>query len=153
MFGLFGGGRLGLIAGHGHFPLHFAEAIRRQKRELVVFGVNGLTDAKLADYAAEIHFVDLGALDSLVALIKKTRIKQAVLLGGIPKREAVNPSAHQDAGMRSFMGKNKNKGDDHLLRAFEMYLKVRCGVSIIDSRRFLKDSLAKKGVMTRRRPL
>lgn len=151
MFGL-GRPRLGLIAGTGRFPLHFARAVARQGRELFVFGVNGITDTEIAEYAKEVHFVDLGGLDRLVELLRKTGVKQAVLLGGIPKSEAVNPERALDAGARSFMGRNKHKGDDRLLRAFGVYLKVKCGVSVVDPRRYLKDSLAKRGVMTRRSP-
>ena len=141
---------LGLIAGKGDFPVIFAEAASSLKQPLVVFGVKGTTDPRVEPFAQETHYVELGALGHLVDLLKKTKIKKVVLAGGIPKREMYNPSFRMDGTAERFIHETRNKGDDHILKALQFFLKAKCGVSIVDSRIFLKNVLATKGTLTRR---
>ena len=143
-------GTLGLIAGKGDFPVIFAEAASSLKQPLVVFGVKGYTDPRVESFSQETHYVELGALGGLVGLLKETRVKKVVLAGGIPKREIYNPSFHMDETAKDFIDMTQNKGDDHILKALQFFVKAKCGVSIVDSRKFLKNVLAPKGVMTRR---
>ena len=143
---------IGLIAGQGDFPLLFAEAASSLKHPLIVFGIKGHTDPRLEKFAKEMYTLDLGALGGLVDILKKTNIKKVVLAGGIPKREMYRPSFTMDETAKGFMRQTRNKGDDHILKALQFFLKAKCGVSIVDSRLFLKNVLAVKGLMTRRRP-
>ena len=145
-------GTLGLIAGQGEFPLLFAKAAASLDRRLIVFGVEGYTDRRVVDFAQESHFVDLGALGELLRLLKASKIKKVILAGGLPKREITNPHFNPDETARSFIGRTGLKGDDHILKAFQVFLKLKCGVSVMDSRFLLKDLIASKGVMTRRSP-
>ena len=145
-------GPIGLIAGEGEFPLVFAQAASSLKKELIVIGVEGLTDKRVETYAAQTHYVQLGELGKVVDLLKKIKLKQAVFAGGIPKNQMVNPSFKLDDTAKGFLSASRDKGDDHLLRALELFLKVKCGVSIVDSRSYLKDAMASKGVMTKRAP-
>ena len=143
---------IGLIAGQGDFPLLFAEAVSSLKQPLVVFGVKGYTDSRVEKYANETHYLELGALGGLVDLLKETKIKRVVLAGGIPKKEIYNPSFKMDATAKGFIHQTRNKGDDHILKALQFFLKAKCGVSIVDSRTFLKNTMSTKGVMTKRVP-
>ena len=145
-------GRLGLIAGQGEFPVLFAEAVFSLKKDLVVFGLRNYTDPRVEQYAPEMHYVDLWALGDLVGLLKKSNVKNVVLAGGVPKREIYNSSFKMDDTAEGFIHSTGNKGDDHLLKAFEIFLKLKCGISVVDSRIFLKDALAPKGVLTQRPP-
>ncbi len=145
-------GRLGLLAGRGEFPVLFAEAASLLNEKLVVFGVRNHTDPKVEPYAAETHYVDLGDLGELEKLIKKSGVKHVVLAGSVPKREIYNSAFPMDHTAQGFIRGTNNKGDDHLLKAFGLFLKLKCGVSVVDPRRYLKDLLAPKGVLTRRAP-
>lgn len=145
-------GPIGLIAGQGEFPVLFAEAASLLKKELIVFGVNGHTDRKVERYAKEARYVDLGSLGELVDLLKESRVKSVVLAGGVPKKEIYNESFKMDETAKGFIGVARNKGDDHILKAFGLFLKLKCGVSVLDSRVFLGPILAGKGVLTRRVP-
>ncbi len=145
-------GPVGLLAGNGDLPFLFARAARSLKRELIVVGLEGHTDKRLGEYASEAHYLELGTLDRLPGILKNARVKQVAMAGGVPKKEIYNPSVNVDSHVRGIFGGAGNKGDDHLLRAFGIFLKVRCGVSVIDPRIFLKDLLVTKGVLTRRQP-
>ena len=145
-------GPIGLIAGQGEFPLLFAKAAHSTRQPVVVFGVEGYTDKRIEDFISEAHYVGLGELGRLVELLKKTQIKRVVFAGSIPKKKIYDPSFKPDSTASGFIQSTRNKGDDHILRAFGLFLKARCGVSVVDSRSILKDSLAAKGVLTRRQP-
>ncbi|MBI3252548.1 MAG: UDP-2,3-diacylglucosamine diphosphatase LpxI [Candidatus Omnitrophica bacterium] len=143
---------IGLIAGQGEFPLLFAQAALSLKRDVIAFGVEGLTDRRLDRFVREAHYVELGSLGRLVELLQASRVREVVFAGGIPKKEIYNPGTRMDEAARGLIGGAANKGDDHLLRAFQIFLKAKCGVSVVDSRFFLKETLAPKGVLTRRAP-
>ncbi len=145
-------GPIGLIAGHGTFPALFAQAARSVKRPVILFGIEGITDKRVEEYSSEAHYVRWGELGRLFDLLCAKSIKQVVLAGGIPKKRIYDPSMKLDATAQDFLKKSSNKGDDHLLRSLELLLKVKCGVSVVDSRLYLKETLAVKGVLTRRKP-
>ena len=152
MWGAKDSGPVGLLAGSGDLPFLFAAAARALKRDLVVVGLEGHTDKRLGEYASEMHFLKLGTLDRLPEILKNARVKRVVMAGGVSKKEIYNPSLSMDSHVRGILGGVDNKGDDHILRAFGVFLKARCGVSVIDPRVFLKDLLVPKGVLTRRAP-
>lgn len=145
-------GPIALIAGQGEFPLLFADAVSASKRELVVFGIKDITDRRVEAFAKESHYVELGALGRLVDLLKGSNLKHAVFAGAVPKAKMIDPAFELDATAKGFIASTRHRGDDKLLRAFELFLKANCGISIIDSRKYLKHVLAKRGVMTRRKP-
>lgn len=130
----------------------FAQAAASLKRDVVVFGVEGYTDRRVETFAKEAHYVKMGELGTFMGILKKTGIRKVVLAGGLPKKEIYNPQTNQDSDLQGFLRPLSNKGDDHFLRAFVLFLKVRCGVSVVDSTFFLKNMLAPKGVLTERRP-
>ena len=147
-----GEGPIGLIAGQGAFPMLFAKAAQSVKRPIIVFGVEGVTDRKVEAFASESHYVGLGELGRLLDLLKTRNIKQVVLAGSVPKKRIYDPSLKLDDTASGLLKRSSNKGDDHLLRSLEVLLRVKCGARVLDSRVFLKDTLAPKGVLTRRKP-
>ena len=145
-------GPIGLIAGQGEFPLLFVKAAQALKRPVMLFGVDGYTDKRVEGFASEAHYIGLGELGRLIELLKQKKIKQVVFAGGVPKKRIYDPSLKLDPTAQSFISGTRNKGDDHLLRALGLLLKASCGVSVMDSRALLKDSLAPRGILTRRAP-
>ncbi|HTL71165.1 MAG TPA: UDP-2,3-diacylglucosamine diphosphatase LpxI [Candidatus Eisenbacteria bacterium] len=152
MFRLKADGPVGLLAGTGDLPFLFAEAAASLKKNFVLFGLNGYTDRRIERLSAGAHYIDLGAFGSLPGLLRREKIRQVVLAGGVPKKEIYNPALRLDDASKGILARTPDRGDDHLLRAFEVYLKVQAGVSVVDPRRFLKELLATKGVLTRRAP-
>lgn len=143
---------IGLIAGQGEFPVLFAKAALFLKRPVFVFGLEGVTDRRVEEFTSEAHYVGLGELGKLVELLKAKKIRQVAFAGAVPKKKIYDPSLKLDPSAQSFISQTSNKGDDHILRALVVYLKLKCGASVIDTRAFLKGALAPKGVMTRRVP-
>ena len=143
---------MGLIAGTGQFPVLLAQAASSLDRRLVAFGVEGYTDRSVEPFCVKTHYVAMGELEKLLTLLKENRIRQVLLAGGLPKKEIYNPSVSFDGAAQGLLKGTSNKGDDHLLKAFEFFLRAKHGIRIVDSREFLKDVLAPKGVLTRRKP-
>ena len=143
---------IGLLAGQGEFPVLFAKAAKAMERPVIAIGVQGVMDRRVGDFASEAHMVPWGELGRVIEILKTKKIKQVAFAGAVPKKKIYDPSLSLDEAAQSFLKKSPNKGDDHILRAFEIFLKMKCGVSVIDARIFLKDMAAKKGVWTRRAP-
>ena len=133
-------------------PLVFANVAASLGKKMIAFGIEGQTDRRLEEFVSETHYVGLGQLEKLTSLLLEKKIKQVALAGGVPKNEIYNPAFQIDRTAKNLLGGSKNKGDDHLLRAFQVFLKVKCGISILDSRKFLKNTLAPKGILTHRKP-
>ena len=143
---------IGLIAGKGDFPALLAKAAHDRGQPIVLFGIEGYTDRQVEKFTSEAHYVGLGELGRLLELLKKTKVRKVLLAGAVPKKQIYDPALPLDPIARHFIGATRNKGDDHLLRAFRLFLKARCGVSVMDARGILKEALAPKGVLTRRGP-
>ncbi len=143
---------IGLVAGTGELPVLFANAAASSGRPVIAFGIKGLTDHRLKGQVDTFHEIELGHVSKLIDLLKQNKIRQVVLAGGIPKKEMYNPSLSLDPAAKGLLAGSNNKGDDHLLRAFQFFLKAKAGVSVVDARSILKNSVATKGVMTHRKP-
>ena len=143
---------IGLIAGEGDFPLIFAEAASATKQRLILFGFHGITDKRVEAFTEKSHYLHFGAIGELMSLIQGESIRRVVLAGGIPKKQIYNPAFAMDETAKNIVARPAEKGDDRLLKAFEAALRLKCGASVVDSRRYLKSILAPKKVLTRRVP-
>lgn len=153
MFGVCGdGGRIGLLAGEGDLPVILLEAALEAGRQVVSVGVEGYVDPRVRDKSTTFHTVGLGEIGRLAGILRAENLRRVVLAGSIPKVRLYDPELVMDEDARSIVQRRKNRGDDHLLRALEWYLRARCGVRIVDARTLLKEALAPKGVLTRRVP-
>lgn len=144
--------RIGMIAGSGEYPVILAQALKSVNRQTLVIGIQGITQERIADAATEAHFVKWGDIEGVVRILKDQRVKELLFAGGIPKKDLFDPKKPVDTTTQGILNRSGNRGDDHLLRAFQAFFRIRCGIRVIDSRAFLKDTLAIKGVMTRRQP-
>ncbi len=143
---------IGLIAGEGEFPVLLARTAASLKKRVIAFGINDCVDKSIEQYVSEIHYVSFGSVGRLLELLKEKRIKRVVLAGGVPKSQLGNPDFQMDAVGKNVIQRIANKGDDHLIRAFQLLLKAKCGISVMDPRVLLKEAMAPKGLLTRRHP-
>ncbi len=118
----------------------------------MVLGVEGLTDRRIEAHASQIFYVPMGGLGRVLEILKQSRIKSVLVGGGLPKAEIYNPDVRLDGAAQNLVAGVANRGDDHLLKALRILLKLKCGVDVLDSRPFLKEALVSKGVLTARQP-
>lgn len=143
---------VGLLAGGGDFPRILADGIRRSGRRAVLFGIKDLTSRELEKAVSDAHYFELGSIGPVIESLRSSGVKHVLLAGSLPKKRMVDPSFRMDRTAHDFLKHSPRRGDDGLLRAFEVFLRVRCGVGVLDGRLFLKDSLCPRGVLTRRKP-
>lgn len=142
-------GRIGLVAGEGKLPLVFAKAAKKKGDTLIVFGLKGVADEGLADYADKIHWLDWGSLKKGLMLLAVERIGHIVLLGKLKKELFFKDSAGLDEDAKKAIKKLGDKKDYAILNeAADILSKV--GVKIIDPTEYLADLIPKKGILTKR---
>jgi len=144
--------RFGLIAGQGEFPVLVAQSAAAMGKPITVIGIEDVTDRSIEAHAKETHYVRFGELEKLIELLKRLGIRRVLFAGGVPKKNIFKPDFRMDSEAAKLIGQQKDRGDDRLLRALALFLKVRCGVRVVDGRGYLKDMIAFKGVLTRRLP-
>jgi hypothetical protein len=111
--------KLGIVAGSGELPLLLIEACRAGARPYFVLGIEGSCDPE--SLAGQPHaFVRLGASGAGIALLRKERVEELVMAGGVrrPTPWELRPDwrtarFYAKIGMRALT----DFGDDALLRA------------------------------------
>lgn len=155
--GFHGPRRIGLLAGSGRFPVLFAEAARRQGREVICQGVEGMASEELRDVCYRYASVPLGRVGQAIRLFKRHRVERAVMAGKIEKTTLFEPwrilrllpdwrTIHM-----WFRYAARDRKDDTLLlaviREFE-----RDRIYFDSALDFCPELLVKHGFLTRRRP-
>lgn len=142
--------KIGIIAGGGQFPLLFAEAAKKNGRQVLVVAHKGETSDKLVELADEICWVKLGQLGKIIKFFRKQDVNEAVLLGTITKTRIFKDILPDIKGL-AMWNKLKVRHDDSILRAVADSLEDE-GIKILESTLFLKDLLFPKGLLTNRKP-
>ena len=143
--------RLAIIAGSGRFPLHVAQAIKRQGHPAIIFAIHGWADPALAAHADIYEELAVGALGALIDRLKAHQVKGVVLAGKVTKAVLFNEQATFDAETLGIMRQAGDMSVNGLLGAVAMRL-AREGIQMLDSSAFLKESLCPNGVLTKRKP-
>lgn len=144
--------RIGLIAGNRQFPLHVARAAAARGVEVVAIALHEETAPELAALVPTLHWIHLGQVGRLLALLRREQITEVLLAGQVHPAQATRRLPHLDAdGLRVLTRAATRHGRD-ILAAFAAYLEQH-GVTLLDSSTFLRDWIpAEAGVLTRRRP-
>lgn len=143
--------RLGLIAGGGDFPLLFADKARSMGVSLLCIALKNETSAKLENLVDKIYWLSFGEVKKAVEILKKERIKKAVMLGSITKVRFFKDMPTVDEGGNLILRLAKDKKDLTLFRTAAMFLKLH-GITLTSALICLKDNIAKKGCLTKRVP-
>lgn len=143
-------GKIGIIAGGGQFPILFAEAAKKQGKQVLVAAHKGESLPKLAEVADEVCWVKLGQLGKIIKFFRQQGVNEAVLLGTITKTRIFKDILPDIKGL-AMWNKLKVRHDDSILRAVAGALEDE-GIKILESTLYLKDLLFPKGLLTNRQP-
>lgn len=142
---------LGIIAGNGDFPLALAGSARAQGvKRLVAVGFPGITSKKLQGLVDEMVWVGVGQIGKLLKAFQSKAIHEVVMVGQIPHRLALRALKFDAEGVRFFKAIRENNAKT-VLGGLIQYLEDQ-GLGFLDSTQFLKDPLAKEGVLSRKTP-
>ena len=108
------GGRVGILAGGGALPGILVEACRVAGPEPFVVAFNGFADPALAQ-SAEAVWVDLGAVNATLELLRGAACSAVVLAGSV-RRPRLSALRADGRGARLIARAALARGDDALLR-------------------------------------
>jgi len=140
--------RIGLIAGAGELPLHFARKARAQGFSVVTAGIRGSASPRLSPLSDAITWISLGQLGSLVKFLEKNQVRQAVMHGKVDLKSTLkNPKF--DWRAVSVWIRLKDRSGEGLLKAVAGELSKE-GIKLLDARSLMEDLIPKTGWMTRK---
>ncbi|MGO8688935.1 MAG: LpxI family protein [Thermoguttaceae bacterium] len=120
------GGRIGLMAGWGRYPLLVAEALKRQGRQVYCLGIAGHADPALAAVCDHFQWNGLARFGTALRYYQRWGITDAVMAGKIHKVVLFQPwlLLHHVPDLRTirmfiphFLTRRKDCKDDSLLGA------------------------------------
>jgi DUF1009 family protein len=144
------GGRIGLIAGNGRFPIIFADNARKLGWHVSAVAHEGETEPELARYVDRIQWIKIGQLNKLIKAFKDDGVDRAVMLGGI-KKTHVFSTVRPDFRTLALAARLALWKDDDILRELAAELE-REGITICESTFGLKGILIEPGLLTSRQP-
>ncbi len=139
-----------MIAGNGRFPLLALEAARREGHDVVVVAIENEATPELAQFASSLHWINIGQLGKLLAILQQERISEVMMAGQV-KHVSIFSSIKPDWRLFKLLTSLKEKNTAALIGGIQEVLHKE-GIELVDSTRLLKPLLAPEGVLTRRKP-
>lgn len=141
---------IGIIAGNGSFPLRFAAEARAYGCKTVAVCHTGETLPEIAAAVDRAVWIKVGELGKLIRTFKDEGIRYVAMAGGI-NRVNLFGGVKVDARGAALLLRLRSMKDDVLMRGIAEEL-GREGVQVIDCTVFLRNCLARTGVITKSRP-
>lgn len=142
--------RVAIVAGSGDFPRLIARAARSRGIEVLVVGVRGFADPRLAETASTIEWIELGQLQRTIDLLHQHGVSHVLLAGKIPHLSVLQ-YRHFDLRALKLLTQAVNKKADTLLGLLCDELEKE-HIKVLDSSLFLKSLMPAPGVLTPARP-
>ena len=141
---------LGLIAGHGEFPLLLAEQAQKENISVVAFAIIGETESRIEDIVKTVHWLEIHEVEKLIELLHDHHITEAVMAGKIHKANLIKnaPALLKQMPLKNIWTNVLDRRDDSLLLAVAERFED-AGVKLIASTTFMESFLAPVGVMTK----
>jgi hypothetical protein len=143
------GGRLGLIAGNGKFPLLVLDAAKAKGYEVVVVAIREEADPAIEKHgAAAVHWLSLGELSRLIETFKAAGVSEAIMAGQV-KHKQIFSAIKPDWKLAKLLLSLTTRNTDSLIGAVAKVLAEE-GIQLQNSTTLLEPMLAAAGVLTRR---
>jgi UDP-2,3-diacylglucosamine hydrolase len=138
-------GPIALLCAGGSLPFAVAESMRAAGREVMLVAIEGIADKELARLGA--HFLPLGQLGKLFALLRRERCSGVVLIGAM-NRPALRSMRIDLVGWSYLFDflRNVRRGDDGMLRGMMRWFEDR-GFPVLGAAEVAPELLAPQGVM------
>lgn len=148
--------RFGLIAGYGVFPFLVVEGAKRQGLDVVVVGIRGEASPDLEREAAAFHWIYVSQITKLVRVLREAGVRRCAMAGKVHKVKMYSWRKLfwiflDFRAVRLWWTVRWNRKDDVLLGRVADTLESE-GIHLVDSTLYVKELLAKRGILTRRQP-
>jgi DUF1009 family protein len=149
---------LGLIAGQGALPIETAQGIRAAGHRVVCAALSGQARVEeLRPLCDTLKVVGLLQIGQWIRMLKRHGCREAVMVGRVGKTEMYQRFhlfryvPDWRAGRIWFFRLRHDKRNNTLLRALADELESG-GITLVDGRPYVPESLATEGIMTKTRP-
>jgi hypothetical protein len=151
------GGRIGLLAGGGRFPLAFAQAARNQGFSVVAVGALGMAPDELDELCDYYTAVSIGRIGKSISVFRRAGVNRVVMAGKIDKtvlfqkfRWIRHLPDWRTIHMYFRYARENRKDDTLLLAVIREY--ARDGIHFDSALNYCPELLVKHGFLTRRKP-
>ncbi len=151
------GGRIGLLAGAGRFPIAFAQAARRQGFSVVCVGALNMAPDELRELCDYYTTVSLGRIGKSISIFKRAGVNRVVMAGKIDKtvlfkkfRWIRHLPDWRAIHMILRYARENRKDDTLLLAIIREY--ARDNIEFDSALNYCPELLVKHGFLTRRKP-
>jgi DUF1009 family protein len=145
---------VGLIAGQGQLPFMIAEGARRAGAKVVCVGLDGSSEASLAEEVDVFYMVPLARPGNWIRKLKKHGVTSTVMVGRVAKGRIFTPwrilrylPDWRAVRIWYWRLRKRNKQNETLLSALADEL-ASGGIILEDSTKYCKEHLATNGPMT-----
>ena len=148
-------GPVAVISGSGRLPFLVTEGIHRAGRQATVLAIRGMAEPGLKAMADDYVKVGLVRLGGWIRAMKRRGISEAVLIGGVKKREMYKRfrwlSYVPDWKTLRLWYDRSNKEDYRDQSLLMLLVKVlgEEGIELVSSAKYCEEHLASEGVMTK----
>jgi len=143
--------KIGLIAGMGDLPKAIAAEAQALGYSVFSIALNPLADKSLSSYVDEIRWVGVGKFGELIDTLKKNKIKEAVMVGKVPKALLYKSKIIPDVRAMKLLFSLKDKSDESILQAIAKELEKE-GVQLLTIPSLSSSLLMPEGVLTGDKP-
>jgi UDP-2,3-diacylglucosamine hydrolase len=147
---------IGLLAGSGRFPIHFAQAARRQGLKVACVGLRYEASDDLRALCDSFRVVGLTRLGGMIRAFRRMGARRIVMAGKVTKSVMYTPWRFLQLWpdlrmMRMWFHSLADKRDDSILLAVIAEFE-RDGMTFASALDFCPELLVTAGVLTRKRP-
>jgi DUF1009 family protein len=142
--------KFGLIAGNGNFPFLVVEGARKQGASLSVVAIKEETDKRIEQSAEKVVWVGIGQLGKMISFFKQEGVERVIMAGQV-KHVQIFSGALPDLRMIKMLWNLPQRNTDSLIGGIADEL-AKENIELIDSTYFIRENLAQKGVLTKRKP-
>lgn len=139
--------KIGIIAGNRFFPLLLAKRIKESKDNYKIIAIcfKGETSKSILKYVDKAYWIEVGQLKVLQETLLKENINECIMAGQINPLRIFNRK-NWDNELNTLVEKIEDFRPHTIFGEIINYLEDK-GIDFLDSILFLKDDLAKSGVM------
>ena len=137
---------IGLIAGSGDLPIHFARQAKKKGLILKTAALRGEASPQLERLSDTITWISVGQVGTLLAFFKKNQVHQAVMHGKV-QHSGLFRNLRLDWKALSLWRGLKDRSGEALLKALAQELQ-RNGTRVLDARFLMGGMLAPRGWVT-----
>jgi len=143
--------KIGLIAGMGDLPKAIAAEARAQGYTVFSVALDPLADKSLSSSVDEIHWISVGKFGKIIDTLKKNNIKEAVMVGKVPKSLLYKSKIIPDLRATKLLFSLKDRSDDSILQTVAKELEKE-GIHLLTITSLSSSLLAPEGILAGPKP-